>query len=405
MLHERNAGIEIENNLMEYWGGKPEQADIDHFNRLFSGKKPIAVVPGGRNKRKNYSCTEFCLSKTRSVLIFSGKPIYYVHMNLSLRPMSEIMEWHGNKYMRLRVGWERKMHPTFARWLIRRQRKIGGTVDFPVKIPRFFGSSRSHVYVREKDRILMSQLLADVRGVTAGPYTFNPDKHPEVTSVDGFVRRQDTDAAWVDAHDTNDGTSASDTATDDLFAASRKSGGGNFGIYRGFFLFDVSASIASDDDVVSAILSLYVTAIANGDNDGDDFVSIVVNANPASNTALAVGDYDACGDAEDNPTEGHATSERKDISSVTTSAFLNWTLNSTGMTSIGSSVAKFGCREGHDVQDIAYAGSNNTSNYINGYFSDHNVAGEIPKLVVTIDRPWVTRTQPTTTWTPRTVPS
>ena len=90
---------------------------------------------------------------------------------------------------------------------------------------------------------------------------------------------------------------------------------------RGFFLFDTSAIGA--DTVDSAAFSVYVATTLNNDNDGNDFGTVVGSA-PAANTAIATADYDQVG-----ATEYIDLGQRKDISSISTGAYLDFTLNST----------------------------------------------------------------------------
>jgi hypothetical protein len=180
--------------------------------------------------------------------------------------------------------------------------------------------------------------------------TFYPDPSPESTSVDGSVRSP-TSTSWNTAHDATTG-SFNDSATTLEICSKGQDSPSRYVIRRGVFLFDTSA--IAGDNIDSATFGLYVTAKTNSDNDGDDFL-VLVNSNPASNTALANEDFDLVGDAIDNPTEG---SDRIDIGSLSTSAYNTFTLDADGLGYIdGSGVTKLGMREGHDVLDNQYAGS------------------------------------------------
>jgi hypothetical protein len=204
--------------------------------------------------------------------------------------------------------------------------------------------------------------------------TFYPDASPESTSVDGFAFNA-ANANWNTAHDATSG-SANDAGTA-MYASSGKNSAGNFVIYRMFLLFDTSA-LPDDDVISSATLSTYINYAVNGDNDGDDWVN-VVQSSPASNTALVGADFDNCG-AVDNPTEG---ATRHDITGISSSAYLDFALNATGISWIAKTgVSKFGIREGHDALDIPYAGSNSSFNEIGVASADYAGTTRDPKLVI-----------------------
>lgn len=206
--------------------------------------------------------------------------------------------------------------------------------------------------------------------------TFYPNANVETVSVDGYANNT-ANASWDTAHDAITG-SANDSDTV-MYASVGKNSGGNFVIYRAFALFDSSA-LPDADVISSATLSIYVSAKANGDNDGDDWIN-VVQSSPATNLAIIATDFDGCG-VVDNPTEG---ATRVDIGSVSTAAYLNLALDSDGLGWISkTSVSKFGIREGHDMIDSAYAGSNSTFNELSIATAEDSGAGttQDPKLVV-----------------------
>lgn len=120
---------------------------------------------------------------------------------------------------------------------------------------------------------------------------------------------------------------------------------------RSFIPFDTSA-MPGGSSVTAATLNVYVTATVNGDNDGTDYVT-VQRTSQATHTTLVAADYDNMSG------EGIDSGERKDITSISTSAYLVFTLNATGMGwIIGSGQASncsaitgiscFGIVEGHD---------------------------------------------------------
>src|SRR3989344_239138 len=139
----------------------------------------------------------------------------------------------------------------------------------------------------------------------------------------------------------------------------------------------------ADTDVAaisSATLSVYVLNTDDGDNDGIDY-GTVVTVTPASNTAIVAGDYDQVGS-----TEQVDSGQRKDITSISTSAYLDFTLNATGQGNVSKTgVSKFGLREGHDITNTAYDGNTNNSNRINFSAADETGTTQDPKLTVETD--------------------
>lgn len=210
--------------------------------------------------------------------------------------------------------------------------------------------------------------------------TFYPDADAETNTVDGIVVFSDHNGFsqndWDTHHDTATGSSAhsSDAQTD--FARTSKNDQG-FGTHRAFLLFDTS-SIGASQTVDSAELSLYVTGRANGDNDGDDFIVLVHEATPASNTNLVTGDFDQCGSV-DSPTE---VSNRIDIGSFTLNAYNAFTINTLSTVNT-TGISRYCGREGHDVLDSPYAGGTDTENDIKVKYAETSGTSQDPKLVVT----------------------
>ena len=164
----------------------------------------------------------------------------------------------------------------------------------------------------------------------------------------------------------------------------------NTNIARAFVPIDTS-SIPSGATISSATFNVYVTAKEDTDNDAEAYITVVQTSQAAHNT-LSNGDYDACG-AVDNPTEGIDSGQRKDITSISTSAYLSFTLNSTGLgwikksgetSNCGSTagITCLGMREGHDATDTritAFTGANS----ITFYASEQTGTSNDPYLSVT----------------------
>lgn len=214
--------------------------------------------------------------------------------------------------------------------------------------------------------------------------TFFPDADPETTSVDGistfWVTLQTFAAARASAagNDTRDNTeNPSNGFSSGVAIGLSTDGGGGFAISRAFTLFDTSA-IPDADTITSATLSLFIYNKAQSfGNDGNDFISIITTT-PASNTAIVDADYDQVG-----TTEQHDTAQRKDISGVSTGAYLDFTFNSTGLGNISKTgVSKFGAREGHDLLNAEPTGGNTLDCGVAFYNAERSGTSNDPKLVV-----------------------
>ena len=118
----------------------------------------------------------------------------------------------------------------------------------------------------------------------------------------------------------------------------------------------------------------------------DDWITIVegLQADP---TTLSVADFDNAGSVN-LPTEGIDSGSRKDITSVTTSAYNAFTLNNTGRSWISlSDYSTFALREGHDVLDIAYDGPASTQNSLTFRANEYTGISYDPILEVTYTQP------------------
>lgn len=199
--------------------------------------------------------------------------------------------------------------------------------------------------------------------------TFYPDAAPESTSVDGYVGKYDPSGTWDGVHDATTGTSADDSGSGIGVNSLDVYGDGEIRqIDRVFLLFDTS-SIDSGDAISSAVLSLYVTH----KSDTLDTAAVrVVTSTPASNTALVTADYDAIG------TVAQATDVA--ISSISTTAFNDWTFNSTGRGNVDKDgISKFGARIDLDADDTEPTDKNGHA-MIRPMFADNG--SNKPKLVV-----------------------
>lgn len=211
---------------------------------------------------------------------------------------------------------------------------------------------------------------------------------------DGYVTKINAD--WNTAHDATSGT-ADYTASSDQPARTGRGSNGNFNMRRGFWPID-SSGLPSNAIISAATFSLYVTGKSDYDNDGDDWMNLF-ETTQGSETSLVDNDYDNCGSV-DNPTEG---ATRIDIGDISTSAYNNWTLDSTGISwikrsgessSCGSTAGYtcLGMREGHDAIDSSFTGVAGSWNNINTYFSEQTGTTNDPYLSVTYSVPVISIT-------------
>lgn len=192
---------------------------------------------------------------------------------------------------------------------------------------------------------------------------------------------------WATVHDATSGSLAGSTAATGYTRSASSGDNSLCYIMRSFLPFDTS-SISESATISAATLNVYVISKTNLVNDGTDYLT-VVQTSQATHTTLAVEDYDQAGSIS-SPTEGIDSGERKDITSVSTGAYLAFTLNTTGLGWIKKSGASSSCtatagvtclgiREGHDTQN-----SNLTNeNTVIFYMSERAGTSEDPYLSIT----------------------
>ena len=156
---------------------------------------------------------------------------------------------------------------------------------------------------------------------------------------DGYVYYSlPNEATWANAHnDTGTNATADYTSTTGMSGVNSDSGG--YKTRRAFFPIDTSG-IADNDTIDYATLNIYVTATANGGSCASAYN--IVQTSQANYGHLVANDYDNCGSTH-SPTYG-ATGILQ--SSLTTSAYNAWTLDSTGRGWIGKTASTtLGLRE------------------------------------------------------------
>jgi len=192
---------------------------------------------------------------------------------------------------------------------------------------------------------------------------------------DGRVDGRDATFSTAQGKATGDNSFDAETT---VIISTRKATGINI-IERGFFPFDTSA--LPDDAINSAVFSLYCTSKLNSINDGTDWMNVVGPTTQNDFVSLEVADFDTCGDAIDNPTEG---ATRIDIGGISTSAYNDWTLNAAGISWISKTgVTPLGLREGHDCTDTDPSYADTQGNRLTVSAAEEADVTQDPKLIVT----------------------
>lgn len=184
--------------------------------------------------------------------------------------------------------------------------------------------------------------------ITALLLSIAPFAHGATLTNDGFTELHENSTNWSTVHGS---TGTTNTTATTINVSSQKQSNGQFRINKGFFDF------TETEQITEAALRVYVNSKLNGDNDGDDFIVVTED-----DTDIEI-------------------SNRIDIGDITAGAYNDFVLNSTGISYInGANDFTLSLREGHDVLDNPYAGSNNTKNRIVVASSENSNA---PQFVTT----------------------
>ena len=187
-----------------------------------------------------------------------------------------------------------------------------------------------------------------------------------------------TEPLWDQLHDattlggTTSGLASTSASSGDTYVCRtvRKNITNGLQIGRSFFPIDTSA-LPDTDDISSAVFSVYGFYVLDAITLG------LVQTSQASTTALALSDWDTCGDAINNPTEG---ASRVAINS-TSARYWDWTLNANGIGWISKTgTTKLGLRTEEDIDD-SYP-TVTTDRRFNTYYSESAGTANDPKLVV-----------------------
>ena len=144
--------------------------------------------------------------------------------------------------------------------------------------------------------------------------------------------------------------------------STEKDSSGYFGVRRPPFGF-ATALLPDTATIISGAFKIYNTGTLNGDNDGYDYINIF-KCTLASHTGITYADFSTA--------ENNKGSTDLDISSISGSGAISFVLNATGLSWINKTgYTDLMLREGHDIDDHAYAGANDTNNLVFIAMSDY----------------------------------
>ena len=201
--------------------------------------------------------------------------------------------------------------------------------------------------------------------------TVYPDASSGATTVDGFITSgYQSTIALAHAVTTGDGASTISPYTPKCVLVRALHNGSGFYLGRAFFLFD-TAAIPDGASISGAVLSLFGDAFAYINNTSSN-VDIVAT-NPASNNNLVAGDFGNC-----SFTSFASIAQ----SSLSQSAYNDFTLNASGITNISKTgISKFGAISKLDLDQTTFGSvQDNVMAFLE---ADYTGTSSDPKLVVT----------------------
>jgi len=166
--------------------------------------------------------------------------------------------------------------------------------------------------------------------------TFDPDAHPETSSVDGYVERFSAES-WSSLT-SGAGTNSNDNSSNSLqFRISNDGSGNPWQVQRPIFTFDTS-SIGSGQQIDSGTVEITYGIMSDSAGYSSNFTAALVASTPASTTSITDADYSQLGSTE-LATGRHAYG---------TTGARTFTLNASGLANVDpEGDAKFGIRDGY----------------------------------------------------------
>ncbi|MBA7701502.1 hypothetical protein ES703_110242 [subsurface metagenome] len=202
--------------------------------------------------------------------------------------------------------------------------------------------------------------------------TFYPDPTPEVTSVDGWIRKQ-AHVPWATLI-TGDGTEVIDYQSGNpILIVSGSTPDLWWNLCRAYYLFDTS-TLPGNCEILEAKLHIYITT-------KDDLLNIlpdlnVFAADPLSNTQLVLADFSRVSSVP--------FSTAIPYNDIDTEAFAIFTLNEAGIAAISlTAITKFSVRNAnYDAAAIAPSWTSFKTSFLGPTFAEAE-EGKRPKLVIT----------------------
>lgn len=224
---------------------------------------------------------------------------------------------------------------------------------------------------------LFADRFAPQYGFGFSVLTAYPDPHPETSTVDGRVVQSGSNATWATIRDgAGDGARDDFDGSENIITVNTGTTTDRFSMMiRSIFLFDTS-SITAPATISDAVFSIY--GHTKSDTLSASPTVNIYSSNPASNTALAAGDFDGLGTTAYCDTAityaGYALLD-----------YNNFSFNATGIAAIAKTgISKFGLRNAnYDVANSAPTWVYDAVSRLNAYFSDFSGTSSDPKLVVT----------------------
>ena len=211
--------------------------------------------------------------------------------------------------------------------------------------------------------------------------TFNPDGHTESATVDGRVTDDSNGNLTMTALAAEGGTYSGESESTAAFYVICGSSTDRFDSLGRFFMLYDSSSI-DDDDEISAAKIVCMTGTYNSSTIVEQISGYALNvtaSNPASNTALAAGDFDAVSDT--------AFATAYNVSTINTSDGQNWpdfAFNATGISAIAKDgISKFCVRFTADITDTAGNWTSGNYVFVTAKSAEYSTAGNRPELTVT----------------------
>ena len=211
--------------------------------------------------------------------------------------------------------------------------------------------------------------------------TFNPDGHTESATVDGRVTDDSNgNLTWSTLCDVGGSYSGESESTAAFYIIAGSSNDRWDSLGRFFMLYD-SSSIDDDDEISAAkIVCMTGTYDSSTISEGLSGYALGVTAsNPASNTALAAGDFDAV--------SATAFATEINVSSINTTDGNNWpdlAFNASGISAVSKDgISKFVIRFGADISDTSGNWSSGANVFVTAKSAEDSTAGNRPELTVT----------------------